>query len=749
IGLRLAPYYRLNGVLPFLSVYLSPYFCVVLGFWVAAARPRDPRAWFLLLLLLGLSCFLNSRVESWGPVLRDYGTAYRLLMLNSLPVWLLWLGVYFPERFPRRGRWRVWYWLAWGVSTALAVTTVMNIAAALGALENLPATWTLRRMEVQVVRFNWAYYFGLAMFPVCMLVKWRTATSLDSRRRLRLLSLGSAVSLGPLLFLDIVAFAMHREVELYFPPWLYGGAYALRFLFPITLAYAIVVQRAMDVRVVLRQGIQYALARRGVILLQALVTAVAIYAGASIAIQKLPRTPAILASVVALGIVVASVVGRGAQPLRLWIDRRFFRAAYNAEQILTELSENVRTIVEIEPLLETVSRRIAESLHVSRLAVFLDGRGQFRPAYALGFAEGPVPDFHETDGTIQQLGRERQPASVHLDDDKSWVNNDGRVNPEERAHLATLNSELLLPLTAKDELLGFISLGPKLSEEPYTASDVRVLKSVAAQTGLALEVARLTNAITEEVAQRERLNREIEIAREVQEHLFPTTMPTIAGLDYRGRCRPALIVGGDYFDFLALPDGKLGIAIGDVSGKGISAALVMASLQASLRSQVRLGQRDLAELVACINGLIYEASSAERYATFFYSEYEPATRTLSYVNAGHNPPIVFRHTSGRPVFERLESGGTVVGLLPHCLYQQGRFEMRPGDALVAFTDGVSEAMNADGELWGEERLMATLAKCDDLAASEVLDRIIAAVDQFAAGAKQNDDMTLIVARVVH
>jgi sigma-B regulation protein RsbU (phosphoserine phosphatase) len=544
-----------------------------------------------------------------------------------------------------------------------------------------------------------------------------------------------------------VASAKHQEVELYFPQWLYGSTYILWFLFPVTLAYVILVQRAMDVRIVLRQGIQYALARRGVILMQLLFTALVIYGGAKIAIQKLHRTPAILGSVVALGFVTASVVGRGAQPLRLWIDRKFFRDAYSAEQILSDLIEKVRTIVETERLLETVGRRIAESLHVSRLAVFLDGSGRYSPAYALGFSEQPPIAFEATDGTVQQLQSERQPARVHLEDRNSWTS---RVSHKERGYLATLSSELLLPLTAKEELLGFISLGPKLSEEPYTGSDVRVLTSVAAQAGLALQVARLTKAITEEVAQRERLNREIEIARDVQEHLFPTTLPSVRGLEYCGRCRPALVVGGDYFDFLALPLGKLAMAIGDVSGKGISAALMMASLQASLRSQVRLGQRDLAELVTCINTLIYEASLAERYATFFYTEYDPSTRVLSYVNAGHNPPIVVRHASERcaPVFERLEASGTVVGLLPECSYQQVCFEMRPGDVLVAFTDGITEAMNADGELWGEERLLAALAMCDGLAPSEILVRIMAMADRFTAGAKQNDDMTLIVARVV-
>jgi Stage II sporulation protein E (SpoIIE) len=153
----------------------------------------------------------------------------------------------------------------------------------------------------------------------------------------------------------------------------------------------------------------------------------------------------------------------------------------------------------------------------------------------------------------------------------------------------------------------------------------------AGQTALALEVARLTTAIGREMAQRERLNRELEIAKEVQEYLFPQRLPSVPGLDYCGRCRPAREVGGDYYDFLELPEGRFGIAIGDVSGKGIGAALMMASLEASLRAQASVSH-DMAELMNRVNSLVYEASSANRYATLFYAEYDPRSRQLSYVN---------------------------------------------------------------------------------------------------------------------
>ena len=268
----------------------------------------------------------------------------------------------------------------------------------------------------------------------------------------------------------------------------------------------------------------------------------------------------------------------------------------------------------------------------------------------------------------------------------------------------------------------------------------------SAQTTLALEVARLTTAVGREMAQRERLNRELEIAREVQEHLFPQRLPAVPGLDYCGYCRPAREVGGDYYDFLPLPEGRLGIAIGDVSGKGIGAALMMASLEASIRALAAVTP-GLADLMTRVNILVNDASSASRYATLFYAEYNHRNRELSYVNAGHNPPVILRKSDAGCAVFRLENGGPVVGLLQH-RYRQESFDLEPGDLIVLFTDGISESMNARDEDWGEERFIEFAKTCHGLPASEAMTRIMAAAEAFAAGASQHDDMTLVVLRIL-
>jgi sigma-B regulation protein RsbU (phosphoserine phosphatase) len=239
--------------------------------------------------------------------------------------------------------------------------------------------------------------------------------------------------------------------------------------------------------------------------------------------------------------------------------------------------------------------------------------------------------------------------------------------------------------------------------------------------------------------------------------MFPQTFPSIPGVDIAGHCRPALGIGGDYYDFIALgraddnptqTSSRLGIAIGDVSGKGISAALLMASLRASLRGQTLTGF-DLAHLVRNVNLQLYDSSDSNRYATFFFAQYDPAMRQLTYVNAGHNAPVILRPQNGATANAAceillLEEGGPAVGLLPEASYQQTVLTMQPGDVLIGYTDGITEAMNFREEEWGEDRMIAKAMSCVHLSAQQMLESLIREADAFASGAPQHDDMTLVL-----
>jgi phosphoserine phosphatase RsbU/P len=552
----------------------------------------------------------------------------------------------------------------------------------------------------------------------------------DEKRRLRLLHVGATVSLTPMFLLVVAALALGRQRS-NAPEWIAVPALLMMFLFPLTLAYVVVVEKAMALGVVVRQGLQYALASKGVRVIQVLISAAVLSGALYLATEGGLRRPQQM-QMIAFGVLFVALFRRLANWLQKWIDRRFFREAVSAERVLGELADKVRSMVEVRPLLVTVTGTISSTLHVPRVAALMQENGDYAPAHALGFGAIPPVRF-PSDGVV--AGKLRQSAEPLRISPSRW--------PEDRKQLEALHAELLLPLAVRDRLLGFLSLGPKLSEEPYSPNDVRLLQSVAAQTGLAIENSRLTEAVATEVAQRERLNRELEIAREVQQRLFPQSGPKIAGLDYAGRCRPASSVGGDYYDFVGMCDGRLGIAIGDISGKGVPAALLMASLQASLRGLAIANPPALSTLMANLNRLIYDASPSNRYATFFYGVYDPATREFVYVNGGHNAPMVFR---GDQVL-RLEEGGPVVGLFGPAQYQQASIQMDPGDTLVMFTDGISETMNAAEDEFEEDRLIAAVRASSASSPEQIIDRIVESCDAFAAGAPQHDDMTLVVARV--
>jgi phosphoserine phosphatase RsbU/P len=725
---------------------VAPIGCILLGSWVVLIRPRDRLAWILLGLMFCFSqLFTSFKIESWGPGYREVGMAYRTALAAAWAIFMFLFGFFFPEPFPFYARMRAWRkWIPALVIAPILAGVIYGVTVSITEMTDYARAGEIIRRFGPFDTFLRIYLYVVVGFGFfgSIFTKSSMAISRDATRRLLLLYWGATVALLPLLMLTLWSQSRGKSMYDIFPDWLIGIGLIMTTIFPLTLTYVIVVQRAMDVRVAVRQGLQYGLAKNGILVLQGVAALVVVLTALPLLTKSGARPTKIV--VAAIGLLAIFTIRRIADRLRVWTDRRFFREAYNTEQVLSELSDQVRSMVETRPLIETVAARISETLHIPRVAVLLGVGGYFRPAYALGYGSAPDVAFLANNGTVRVLEKQREPARVYLDDPNSWLYRDPAISAEDRAKLSQLQSELLLPLSTRDQLLGFISLGPKLSDEPYSGTDVRLLKSVAAQTGLALENARLMSAIADEVAHRERLNREVEIAREVQERLFPQTLPSIVGIEYAGACRPALGVGGDYYDFLALPGGHLGIAIGDVSGKGIAAALMMASLQASLRGEATRAPENLAALVGNVNHLVYEVSSANRYATFFYAQFDPETRRLTYVNAGHNPPMLFHRDGDRWQITRLEAGGTVVGLLETVPYEQAVVTIARNDIFVAFTDGISEAMNLADEEWGEAQLLETVKQCGGLAPSQIIARVMQAADGFVAAAKQHDDMTLVV-----
>ncbi len=712
-------------------------FCVLVGIYVAAILPNDIRALILFGLMISLSQIVRSAAWYHFPeFFWIFANAWYAGAIATWNIWLVCFGLYFPHRF----EWDVKRpWLKWMFLGPLILLDSFIVSEAVSgqfAYHTTPHLDAILQLLIAA---------AITFFFVSLGIKTGIAKTRDAKRRLRILYFGAAIGLGPLGLLVLYQVLSKRNEFNQVSQSIEVVVGLLFCVFPLSLAYVIVVERAMDLRMVIRQGVRYTLARGGMRVVLSVIAAGIIWL---LNILVFGSRLSLIAKFVIVGsavIILIVAIRRTRKRLLVWIDRKYFREAYDAERLLEDLGESVRSMVDEKELLDTVARRISESLHVPHVAILLNGDGALRPVYCLGFESAPQLLLPEHSRTVDVVKQTKDPPRIYFDREDNWVHT---TSDKELLTLKAIHAQLLLPIGLKDKLLGIFSLGPKLSEEPYSRTDIQLLRSVALQTGLALENSRLMSAVAEEVAQRERLNREIEIAREVQERLFPQRLPAIAGIDYSGACRPALGVGGDYYDFLTLANGDLGIAIGDVSGKGIAAALLMASLQASLRGQAMMGQGDLARLMCNVNQLVYDATPINRYATFFYGQYHRESRVFTYVNAGHNPPMVLRHAKDGTVHViRLETGGTVVGLFPNAPYQQGSLVMEPGDLFLGFTDGISEAMNKAEEEWGEERLIPAVEANAERSAAEIIPSLMAAADKFASGASQHDDMTLVVMKM--
>jgi sigma-B regulation protein RsbU (phosphoserine phosphatase) len=730
----------------FILYDLIPLICMLTAYWVVLAKPTEPNAWLLLVLLIFPAVVFEGTGIATGGWFVFRALYYNLLQVYG-PLALLPFAIYFPERSRIDVKAP---WIKWVIIAPFVIFGAVQFRLFYGEFYGAgnPA-WFVHLND-------WADRVENALNLLCVILyllilfdKLRSASTADARRRLRVLLIGTGVGLGALLIVFVLL--PHLGLDRANPgqAWIgYLGA-ALFLLAPLTLAYVVLVQRALDVSVLIRQGTKYGVAKATVWVVQvALLAFVAwrLLVPLMTQRQQAPSDQIMEGALFLFLVFMMRFVFR--KQSQNWLDKKFFREAYDSELVLSQLADEVRRYTDSESLVKTVSKCVAETLHVTRIGMFLRSGADYTMTRAVGM--GPASEgtlaLATTSSTIRNLNRTNSPATLYRQDPDAWYM---LADQRERQTLDEIGAELLLPLPGRNKLMGVMALGPKQSEAAYSKSDLQMLQVLATQMGMALEMSELAHSLANEAALRERANREMEIAREVQERLFPQEMPVIPGASIAGACRPAQGVGGDYYDVFPLEDGRLGLAIGDVSGKGISAALLMASLRASLRGVTLDNPRDFAKLMDKVNRLVYEASADNRYATFFFGALDPVTRVLECVNAGHNAPLVLRQRpDGGTEILRLEADGPVVGLLPSAVYTEQRLQLEPGDIVVTYTDGISEAMTHADEEWGEDRMMLAAASAPlGAKADEVMRIIFAEADTFTAGAPQHDDMTLLILRL--
>ena len=429
---------------------------------------------------------------------------------------------------------------------------------------------------------------------------------------------------------------------------------------------------------------------------------------------------------------------------------------------LVDFSEVVRGADSVDGLYRSLIGIVREHFATDAVSLFLrdDDSGGYVCRYSTALPpvySGKAPDPPVLPGdafVVRRLQGLTTPLQLEEKELKTWADSlstlPAAAQQRRRMEQTTLErtrSSILVQLRTKNELMGVLTLGSGMDRRVFTDEQRELLKGVAGQLALVLENARLLDRMLEH----ERLKHELALAAEVQRSLLPAQTPHLRDAELCGYCQPARQVGGDYYDFIALAEDVAGVAVADVAGKGISAALLMSVVQASLRGQLVNGARrkSLREMVTVMNRLLCGSVSSARYVTFFYAQIDSHENLLTFVNAGHNPPLLYRPpanrlTLGDGEFQSLSAGGPVLGVLSGAGYEEEKVALRPGDLLVAYTDGVTEAMNPGGEEFGEDRLRESICAAANRTAKEILDSVISTVTTFVKGARQHDDLTLVV-----
>lgn len=313
---------------------------------------------------------------------------------------------------------------------------------------------------------------------------------------------------------------------------------------------------------------------------------------------------------------------------------------------------------------------------------------------------------------------------------------DPRFQEHKSIALGGIRSVMAVPLALEGRVLGMIYVDSPFHTNRFTERDLQLLSLIAGVAAIRIENVHLL----EVQQQKKRLENELAVASEIQLRLQPATSPPIPGYDLIGVSFPCYEVGGDYYDFIAKRDGRFTIALGDVSGKGTGAALLMSSVHAAVRAQTTT-RLSASEVVREVNIYIYDNTPSNRYVTLFYSELDARTHELTYINAGHNPPLLVRATGE---VTPLDIGGFPVGITPDGDYREGWVQLFPGDVLVVYSDGASESVNEEGEEFGESRLIEIVQKNRTRTAAGMRDRIEEALALFVGKAKSVDDLTLVI-----
>ena len=401
--------------------------------------------------------------------------------------------------------------------------------------------------------------------------------------------------------------------------------------------------------------------------------------------------------------------------------------------VLNDISTAVSTTHDLDQVIELIVHECVNHLNVEQGAIMLLDQNEtddkFHTIIREFETETDIIPYHFGVQLSGWMVKNQKPLLINdVPSDDRFTNLSDDEFP--------IKSILSAPLKTKGRLIGVLNVFNKISEDGFTLDDQRILSIIATQSAQVVENARLYD----EEQSLKKIEEELKLANDIQTRLLPKTNPQINGFDIASKSVPAKEVGGDYYDFIQIDENNIVICLGDISGKGMPAALLMANLQATLRGQA-LFTSSAGECLTRANKLLYRSTDRQNYATLFYGILDSSNDTLRFSNAGHNPPILMN--SDKKVI-RLTKGGTVLGFMEDFQFEEDSVNLKKGDTIIIYSDGISEAMNEKDEEFGEEKLLAVLKKNIKSTAEILIEKVSDAIKAFVQDVSQSDDITIVV-----
>ncbi|MCK4538505.1 MAG: SpoIIE family protein phosphatase [Candidatus Krumholzibacteria bacterium] len=500
-------------------------------------------------------------------------------------------------------------------------------------------------------------------------------------------------------------------------------------LMPISFAYAILRHDAFDMRVVFKTGLAY-------VLVPAVLGSM-IYLFARDIFERFPGLPdgkqLSMLTIVLMLAVIAFVMARAG--IIHFVDWVFFRNRRKFRERMIEFSRRIQFLSSQEEIADFTAKEIYEMFTPEYVHIFTFEkdtdtyvRRKSRPEKTVL----PLTSLPSSMKLIRIARVGRQPVMVECFDSLWTMNNLDRISLE---LISMVHISVVIPMVEQNEMPGLIIIGRKKSGKPFDGADAEMLEILGERSAAAIR----SNVLFNVSKEKEKLEKEVHLASKIQQRLLPEAPPLLKHSTIKGRLRNCREVGGDFYDFVEFDNGKIGVAVADVSGKGIPASLLMTTLQASFRAEAT-EDRSPGEVLSALNKSLYIRSEVSKFATFFYAVYDDCNGLLHYCNGGSFPPLLIR-SDGTVI--QLKRGGILVGVDPESVYQEGMIKLRKNDILAIYTDGIIDQENSREEYFGETRLAGFLQEHSSVDADEMIESLYDNLMSFGEGLYK-DDMTIVI-----